>query len=391
MKHYAQRHSGGGFRRVAWEKNLSRIHTISARASLTIESDENEKCRDRDGNPCRKQTAQLALWRDGGKQRFESTFDRTFNADHEVVYNYAFIEHLVKVESAKATAVRQATSQTTVRQLWLADAMYRYRVESKSVDILPPDSPTPLDRASEWLVTGPDVHGRTLRRLVVEALKPGMAVTVEDAGKGQYVLVITRRLTLPDGRLAEAFTRVLIDTDKGYTIQRVDAGDKGRTAHGVDTYDYVMIGGAWALTGGDLRMVNAMGKEVSRSTLTVDRNSLKVNETIDPAVFTVDDLHIAKGALVDNVLTLTRSLYNDVSIAAKIEEMERSQAQAQPAELPRHLKDVAPTTPAAIPAAARPVTPTSADASHWWIVIGCALAAVVMGVAVAIRHCRRRR
>jgi hypothetical protein len=110
-----------------------------------------------------------------------------------------------------------------------------------------------------------------------------------------------------------------VDATKGYTIQSFtkSAGDQPIRAA---QYEYAQVGDVWVLVSAASQRYDWMRgekKPIRTVSLKIDVRSLKVNEPVDPNVFTVDALNIRKGSLVTDNIADKRYLYNDVPIHLK--------------------------------------------------------------------------
>lgn len=300
------------------EANLAEIRTTSGNATILFERDEYADALDRDGKSFRSKTAQVEFRRDQQKLRIDRTFDRTFDlANKEVIYHFPLVDHVVEKDDVKSVTRANGTTRETVRHLSVGDRQYNYFPESKLLYILPPEDRFLAPLELSWLSRGPDIHGRTLRQMVAEAVRRGMTIEVRDDEAGRHVLSMSIRTTLPDNRTADMGLQVVVDPNKGYTVQRVEGLQK--PPGGITDYNYAHVGGAWVLLSADERLFDPSGKVVSRVVLTVDQSSLKVNQPIDQAAFEVDDLHIAKGSGVLDKLKGEKYRYNDIPARLKFE------------------------------------------------------------------------
>jgi hypothetical protein len=303
------------------EANLTKIRTICARASLRVECDEFERALDRDGNSFRTQTANFALWQDGQRVRIDRTFDRTFDLrNNSIVYRFSMVDVVgtVRSEDAKSFVTQHGTPRETIRYLRADGREYIYCVESEHVLLRHSHAPYPIMAELKWLTGGATVHDRTLRALVAETLRRKMDVALEDVGCRGRALTISTVYNLADGNRIPTSTRILIDPQRGNTVQRVEVQTGGSIGATVD-YEYANRGGAWVVVDGDERELDpASGRTTRRTTLHVEMDSLRINDAIDPTVFDPDGLGIAKGALVHDQARAEPYLHDDVSITEKI-------------------------------------------------------------------------
>jgi hypothetical protein len=303
------------------EANLAKVETVCARAALRVERDEFDRAVDRDGKSFRTQTAEFALWQDGQWLRLDRAFDRTFDLlNNSIIYHLPMpdVAGTVRSEDAKGFVTKHGTPQETIRYLREGGREYIYWVESKHMYVRRPKAPYPIMAELRWLTTGPTVHDRTLRALVAEALRREMDVVLTEDRLGHRVLTISTVYTLPDGTTIPTSTRLLIDAKNGNTIRQVEVRTSGQVDHTID-YEYAEAGGAWVVVGGDDRVFDpASGRMTGRTTLHVDKSSLRINDVVDPKVFRADDLRIAKGAMVYDQFKGEKYLHEDVSIGEKI-------------------------------------------------------------------------
>lgn len=302
---------------AGWEDNLSRIRTFTARAILTNESDYNEKVLDKEGKSSRKQVAHLELWRDGGKRRLDSDFDWKQGEANKVNYSHAFVDNLKpadKTETPEMRAMRYGTPRRITRELLSPEASYWYDVGSKQLTIQERGSAAPLEIGISWLGGGPDISNRSLRQFLADVGKVGMSFIAVDGGNGEYVIVGVRKVPLPDGGTEEGVTRIVVDANKGCSIKSVDRETNGVLRQRSE-YRYELVGGAWILVYGSRRQTDPHGREWERVELTVDTESLKVNEPVNSQTLSVDGLNIEKGTLVTDVSKGAKYVYNDIPLA----------------------------------------------------------------------------
>ena len=97
-------------------------------------------------------------------------------------------------------------------------------------------------------------------------------------------------------------------------------------------YDYAEKGGAWVLVSAEVKNHRDPATAPAVVSLKIDVASLKVNQPVDPRVFTVDAMGIRKGTHVTNKITNETSLYDDIPIHLKValQEAQRSLQELPP-------------------------------------------------------------
>jgi len=83
-------------------------------------------------------------------------------------------------------------------------------------------------------------------------------------------------------------------------------------------FDYIHVGGAWVLAHADMAYFALDGFPTVQATYVVDPNSVRINEPIDPQVFTFEALGVRRGALVHDYKTGEEYLYDDVPLEVKV-------------------------------------------------------------------------
>ncbi|MFA6135280.1 MAG: hypothetical protein WC869_14810 [Phycisphaerae bacterium] len=130
---------------------------------------------------------------------------------------------------------------------------------------------------------------------------------------------------------------ITIDPTRGFTISSITDTMNGQVEF-EGHYEYYEAGGAWILVGAKTIEPESTSGDASKITMTVDKESLTVNEPIAKEVFSVKALGIRKGSRVVNEDTGEEYVYNDIPLSVKIMVCE---AQENLLRLPENLEAAA--------------------------------------------------
>lgn len=310
---------------AGWEDNFNRIRTFQADARLLMEDARFLACKDLDGKSYPDQNVRVSIWKDNARFRTDFVYDRTFDTrNNEVNYNLPYGEHIMTTtewEEQKEDVKRKyGVLQTTRRFMQLEDKVYNYRVEGKDFTINKPGTRFIGPKACEWMWKGSIIGSRTFPDYITEKAKLSSmrSFAVEDLSSGRYA-VNHAWVGTSSGREVSGKTHLVIDATKGYTVESVRREAGGQRIY-EGKFKYAEAGNVWVLVGADYKDYDWRGevnKVRSAVSLSIDVNSLKVNEPVDPNIFTVKSLGIQKGSLVRDSVAGKRYVYNDVPIRLK--------------------------------------------------------------------------
>ena len=311
---------------AGWEDNFSQAHTVQAHAQLRVEDVSFKECKDLDNKSYQDQNVKMVIWKDGNIFHTDIVYDRTFDTrKNKVTYHLPYGEHIMPVkdlvENREDLYRKHGVVQTTIRFLQLKDKQYNYFVESKdfTIDKVTP-SFFPGPQACEWILKGSILGSQTFPEYIRRKAKlpSTKSFEVKDLGNGRHAIyqnfIGTKNETKFSGK-----TRLVINATKGYTIENFTRNAENQIIYDAK-YEYAEIGKVWVLVSADFKRYDWMGdvNKVNRAiSLSVDVNSLKINEPVDPNVFTVQSLNIQKGTLVRDSISDKRYLFNDIPIHLK--------------------------------------------------------------------------
>lgn len=311
---------------AGWEDNFGKIHSINAKAQLRTDDVKFLKCKDYEGKSYKSQNSDFEIWKDGPKLRSDIVIDRTFDFDNnKVKYNLPFGEYVMPsrewAQKKEEIERKHGVTQTTLKVLRLADKQCNYFVESKDVTIDKTVDYFPGPNACEWITEGRIFYGVTFPEYIKDKAKlpSTKSFEVEDLGGGRYAVYENFNGTTKEKEFAGR-TRIVVNASQGYTIESYTRKAEDSIIYDAE-YKYAKKGNAWVIVGGYFKRYDWMGQEnkvKSTVSLTVDADTLKVNEPIDPKVFTFESLNILKGSLVRDSIEDKEYLFNDVPIHLKV-------------------------------------------------------------------------
>ncbi|MEW6198332.1 MAG: hypothetical protein AB1601_06665 [Planctomycetota bacterium] len=322
-------------------------------------------------------TQQFAIWKDAVHCRFDVVTDRTVNELGEVNYSLPAGEHITsyaKLEREGGLAElkrKHGTPQSTERRIVTPAARYWYMVESNRVSIGHYNQHAQVNRALEMrLAMNKVCFGWTMAELVDQwaALldrgspdAPRLLEAVPLDG-GQY-----RVRTISENGTESG--EIVADLNKGGNILSYVLHQGGRIVSS-GRFDYANAGGAWVLAHGEVVDYGPDGVVDVELFYEAAPESIRVNEPIDPQVFTWEALDVRKGAQVVDLETGEEYLYDDIPLHLKVAlaiAREKEEEAAEAAARASATAAPAPAEPAAeasASAANQPVAPTIASTAR---------------------------
>jgi hypothetical protein len=305
---------------TGWEANFSQIRSIKAQAKFRTEDVKFQYCRDLEDKTYKDQNAKIKIWKDGKKLRTDIVYDRIFNLrDYNVKYNLPYGEFAMPTrewEKKKLDITRKhGVMQTTLKMLRLTDKQCNYFVESKDVTIDKAADFFPGPSACEWITQGRILGSETFPEYIIRKAKSSStkSLEVEDLGSGRYAVNQKFIGTLNEKKFSGT-TRIVVNALQGYTVESFKRKAGDQIMYDAE-YKYEQKGNVWVIVGGIYKRYDCRGEDnnLTRTTsLTVDADSLKVNEQIGPEVFTFEALNIRKGSLVRDSVADKEYLFNKV-------------------------------------------------------------------------------
>ena len=388
---------------AGWEDNFGRIRTFQADARLRTEDARFLACKDLDNKSYPDQNANISIWKDNANFRADIVYDRTFDIrNNKLHYHLPYGEHIMPTtdwKQQKENLKREhGILQTTTRFMQLEDKAFNYLVEGKDFTIDRATDFFPGPQACEWMWKGSILGSETFPEYIrsYSRLPSTKSFLVEDLGQGRYAVlqnfIGTKGETQVPGK-----TRLIINATQGYTVESVTREAGGQLIYDAE-YKYTKLGNTWVLVGAEFKRYSWM-EEVhtveSTVSLSVDVNSLKVNEPVDPNIFTVESLDIQKGSLVRDSVAGKRYLYNDIPIRLKAALAEAQNLIGEPLDDQEDplVEDTLPTEAAGPPPLVSRTEPVPQDdkidasptipsligtSSMWTLLVG-----IVVGAAVA--------
>jgi len=310
---------------AGWKKNLGAVRSIEARVREHVQVSEANEAVDLEGRRFGTYTSEVRFWAEGDRRRADMHSNRTF-AGGKVLYHLPHGEHIVprRFGQPDVDALKRmyGTTETTTRRLVTDGKYYDYLDEGKLLMIgEPPRSESYVLPASfMMMVEGALASSRTLAQDLQALLRLGATVSPpQDLGKGRFLI----RAGYTNSRLKlTRSVEYVLNASKGYTLESIR--DSFTTPNGTfpfvyADFEYNSVGGIWVLSKGRRRIYNPDTHDFEHEmSLEVVSESLRINEGVDPSVFSVDSLGIAKGALVTDQITGEQYLYNDLPIDLKI-------------------------------------------------------------------------
>ena len=303
-----------------WEANLGQVRTLQANGRLRIENKMFAACKDLDEKSYSDQRACFKIWRDGENHRVDIVYDRTFDPiKKRVNYNLPLGEYRWRAGDAmeKERLQREhGTTQTTTRIMQVGPKLHHYLVESRDYIIDKADEHHYLGpEPCRWMWKGSVLVSETFSEYITDLSERSTtkSIDVVSLSDGRCAVRQTFVGTDQSGEVTGS-TRIIIDTNKGYTVESFTREAGGRTVYDAN-FRYRMADKAWVLVSAVFKSYDWMGKKPDAVTnavwLDVDDDSLKVNEAIASCVFTVESLRVHDDALVRDAVEDKRYRYGD--------------------------------------------------------------------------------
>ena len=292
------------------------------------------------------QTREFSVWKDALNCRLDVTADREFGPTGEVIYNLPYAEHITSYAKldreggVEALKRKYGTPLSTKRTIVTPDQGYQYRPESNQVTLnIDPITVQALDERPEMQFPfNKTLVGDTMAEFVDKwaelAQRGDRSLEVTPLGEGQYRI----RTAIPAPRLSCA-SELIVDLDQGGNVLSYIGWLDGQIV-ATGKFDYMNTGGAWVLAHAEVAWpIGPDGVPQVHSVYDVHPESVRINQPIDPQVFTFEGLAVRRGAYVWDNKTREEYLYDDVPLDVKAalalaREMEEELAQAA-AETPQ--------------------------------------------------------
>ena len=307
------------------------------------------------GEMYNSQTQEFSLWKDALNFRFDITADREVGPENEVNYHIPYGEHITsyaKLEregGVDALKREHGTPQRTRRVIVTPETVYRYEPELNILE-MNIDAAFNLaalhEQGGVQLALNKTLNGSTvaefLDRWTELAQRGDRSMELTPLGAGQYrirAVVTSQRDSHP------AHTHVLdvvADVDQGGNVLSYVRQTDGQIVESA-RFEYMNAGGAWVVAHAEISGQVAPGLPPVCGVYDVHPESVRVNEPIDPQVFTFEGLAVRRGALVFDAETREEYLYDDVPLHLKValamerereEELAEAAAQAAATPLP---------------------------------------------------------
>jgi hypothetical protein len=333
---------------AACRDNTQRISTLQLSGTAVLTGRRFAGMRDPfNGQTYDSQNRSFSVWRDAsGNARLDVTADReTDGRTPEVQYNLPYGEHIMSCRKLQreggwgAVERENGTPQSTARIIVNSSESYRYEPERNQLYLNQPGS-RPLDEELEMqlaLNRVPDAGtgAELLERWAAMADQPGRSVTLMELGGGQYHVRLTIDTLEAEGR-ASSYTRdVVVDLERGGNIVSYAAQTDGNLVE-KGQFDFMNVGGAWVVAHAEVDGgIGPDGVPMVKAVYEVQPESIQINRTVDPQVFSLASLDVRRGALVHDSNTDEPYLYDDVPLEIKIAlalEREREEEAAASAE-----------------------------------------------------------
>lgn len=343
---------------AACRDNTRRIDTLQLTGTMTLSGALYQGQWDPiTGDTSDSQTRVFTLWKDPLRWRFDVTADRETSPQGEVIYKLPYGEHITsyaKIEregGLDALKRQYGTPLSTTRSIVSPDGGLRYRPESNTVELnVPYENLALVDEQPDLqLALSKVLLGRTLAEFVDRwtelPVEGNRRVEVERVGETQYRLrFVFVEPPTPTG--SSVHTRdVFVDLDKGGSVlSYVDRTDARVVSTG--EFDYISVEDTWVLSHAVVtRTPGPDGPPGFATVYDIAPESLRVNEPIEPRIFTFEGLEVRKGALVFDHKTREEFLYDDIPLHLKVALAMAREAEEEAAEA------AALATPAAPPPA----------------------------------------
>lgn len=309
-------------------------------------------------------TQQFAIWKDAVHCRFDVVTDRTVNERGEVNYSLPAGEHITsyaKLEREGGLAElkrKHGTPQSTERRIVTPAARYWYMVESNRVSIGHYNLHTHINLKPEMrLAMNKVCFGWTMAELVDQW------AALLDRGSPDAPRLL-EAVPLDGGQcrvrtISENGTEsgeIVADLNKGGNILSYVLHQGGRIVSS-GRFDYANAGGAWVLTHGEVVDYGPDGVVDVELFYEAAPESIRVNEPIDPQVFTWEALDVRKGAQVVDLQTGEEYLYDDIPLHLKVALAMAREKEEEAAEAAARARETA----TAAPAPAEPAAEASAS------------------------------
>lgn len=333
---------------AACRENSARIRTLQLSGTLILTGGRYEGQWDPIADQTHNsQTREFSVWKDALNCRFDVTADREMDgATGEVHYNLAYGEHITSYARLDLAALKRqyGTPQSTRQTIVTPNKVYRYRPEANQLELNDFFTARALDEQPETemqLVLNKAFAGFTVAEFVDRwaelASRGDRSIETTSLGDGKY-----RIRTAVEGKPTLACaSEAIIDLDKGANVLSYVGQIDGQIVR-TGQFDYMQAGGAWVVLHAEVaELVGADSAPMVKVVYDVHPESVRINEPIDPQVFTFEALAVRRGALVFDSDTGEEYLYDDVPLHVKValamereREEELAEAEAQAAQSP---------------------------------------------------------
>lgn len=316
---------------AACRENSARIQTLQLSGTFVATGGHHEGQWDPfTGETYNSQTRQFSLWKDALNCRLDVTADREVSPENEVNYNLPYGEHITsyaKLEregGVDALKRRYGTPQSTRRTIVTPDNTYRYKPELNQVELNDPFTARELDEQPEpelQFALNKTLMGFTVAECVdrwAELAQRGdrsLEVTLLEGGQYRIRSTVTVQRT---GGPPQCYTHdMVVDLEKGGNVLSYVRQTDGETVE-TGQFDYMNADGAWVVAHAEIASRVAPGVPAANGVYDVQAESVRINEPIDPQLFTFEGLAVRSGALVFDAETREEYLYDDVPLDVKV-------------------------------------------------------------------------
>jgi len=320
------------------------------------------------------QTQQFSIWKDSVNCRVDVTMDRWTDETGTVVYQVPAGEHITSVAKLEREGGmlelkrKYGTPLNTFRQIVTPANNYRYQVEANQVAIDVPQLPAAIEHEQVLQLALNKVSGRfTPAGLVdrfaelAQSASPDLVQSLEVAALGEEQLRVRSTVVSSHDRnqRTTSVLEVVVDLGKSGNIVSYVRRENARVVE-TGECQYVGAGGAWVLAHAEIVQYAADGIVDFRTVYDVTPASIRVNEPIDPFIFTWEALDVRKGAHVVDHKTGDDYWYDDAPLHVKLALALAREKEEEAAEAAARARETATAVPAPPEPVQRPL-PTPAE------------------------------
>jgi hypothetical protein len=277
------------------------------------------------------QTREFSVWKDALNCRFDVTADREVDGQTgEVIYHLPYAEHITSYAKLDreggfhALKREYGTPQHTTRTIVTPDQGYQYEPESNELRLnIDPFTVRALnEQLGMQFALNRTLHGFTMAESVDRwaelATRGDRSIEVTPLGDGQYRIRST--VTAPhEGNPTHcSILDVVVDLDQGGNVLSQLYQTDGQIVE-TGQFEYMNVNGAWVVAHAEVaRQIGPDGVPLVNAVYDVRPESIRINEPIDPVVFSFEGLGVRRGAHVQDHKTGEEYLYDDIPLHLKV-------------------------------------------------------------------------